>query len=61
MRAAGSTAGSGAILGGVVVLLFQQFGLLSLSELWPGGLWVLLGVLAGGLGFGLVGRYADRP
>ncbi len=60
MNVAATTAGSGAVLGGVVVILFQQFGLLSLSELWPGLLWVLLGVLFGGIGFGLVGYYAER-
>lgn len=60
MTVAESTAASGAILGAAVVILFQQFGFLSLSDLWPGILWLLLGVLAGGIGFGLVGRAADN-
>jgi len=60
LTTAETTAGSGAVLGGVVVLLAQQFGALPLSEPWPAVLWFLLGALAGGGVFGLVGRLADR-
>jgi hypothetical protein len=60
MTVASSTAGSGAILGVAVVLVFQQLGFLALSELWPGLVWLLAGALAGGIGFGLVGRSVDR-
>ncbi|HYA11053.1 MAG TPA: hypothetical protein VEH10_05230 [Thermoplasmata archaeon] len=60
MRIAQLTAGSGIVLGGVVVLLAQQLGLLPLSQLWPTVYALGLGVFVGGLVFGAVGWAVDR-
>jgi len=55
MSLATTTAASGAVLGGVTVLLLQQFGLLALSELEPTAIALVVGVLVGGVVLGLVG------
>jgi len=60
MSLATTTASSGAVLGGVVVLLLQQFGLLALSEIEPTAIALVLGVLVGGVGFGLLGWAYSR-
>ena len=60
MNLAETLASSGAILGGVVVLLAQQFGFLALSDVWPTLGWFLAGVLVGGIALGVVGYRLDR-
>ena len=60
MSLATTTASSGAVLGGVVVLLLQQFGLLALSEIEPTAIALVVGVLVGGVGFGLLGWAYSR-
>jgi hypothetical protein len=60
MSLATTTASSGAVLGGVVVLLLQQFGLLALSEIEPTAIALVLGVLVGGVAFGLLGWAYSR-
>jgi len=57
---AATLAASGAVLGGVVVLLAQQFGALPLSELWPTLIAFLLGIVLGGVVLGAVGSLLDR-
>lgn len=61
MTGAGGAASSGVVLGLVVVFLLQQFGYLSLSDLWPGViLYLLLGAILGGVFGYLVGRQLTR-
>ena len=60
MSLAETTAASGAVLGGVVVLLAQQLGLLALSELVPTVIWFVVGALVGGVVFGVVGWAVER-
>jgi len=60
MSVAETTAASGAVLGGVVVLLAQQLGLLALSELVPTVIWFVVGALVGGVVFGVVGWAVER-
>lgn len=56
-----SSAGCGAILGLVAVLLAQQLGALPLSEAGPAAVWILLGILLGGVIFGEAGWLVDHP
>ena len=60
MSGATSAAGSGAVLGAVVVFLLQQFGYLSLSSLTWGILYLVVGLLVGGILGGLAGRWLTR-
>jgi uncharacterized membrane protein len=60
MNIAETTAGSGAVLGLVVVILLQQLGLLPLSQLLPAVILVLVAVAVGAVLFGAVGWYADH-
>jgi hypothetical protein len=65
MSATGSGAGSGAVLGIVLVLLGQQFAVLNLSSLVPGIEDILVGAVIGGLvgagiGYALGRRYASK-
>jgi hypothetical protein len=53
-------AGSGAILGGVLVLLAQQLGAIPLSETWPTLLWFLSATISGGAAFGLLALLIDE-
>jgi len=55
-----SGAGSGAVFGAVVVFLLQQFGYLSLSSLTGGILYLVVGLLVGGILGGLAGRWLTR-
>ncbi len=60
MNVAPQTATSGAVLGAVAVLLLQQLGFLSLSQLLDAVVWIVVGVVVGAVVFGLIGRAADR-
>jgi len=55
-----SAAGSGAVLGAVVVFLVQQLGYVSLSSFTTGLIYVVIGLLAGGILGGLIGRALTR-
>jgi membrane protein YqaA with SNARE-associated domain len=57
----GEAAGSGVVLGLVVVFLLQQLGWVSLSDLWPGVvLYLVLGAVLGGIVGWLIGRQLSR-
>ncbi len=58
-NAAGTMASSGAVLGGVLVLIAQQLGAIPLSEAGPTLLWFLTATVAGGATFGLLGLLVD--
>jgi hypothetical protein len=65
VSAGSSGAASGVVLGIVVVLLGQQLGFLSLSDLVPALEYLVIGAVIGGILFGLVGwglgrRYLAR-
>lgn len=65
MSATSHGAGSGIILGLVLVLLAQQFSYLSLSDLYPSLEALILGAVVGGILGGLIGwalgrRYLSR-
>lgn len=60
MNVTQTLATSGAILGGVLVLLLQQLGALPLSELWPSVLWFVLAIVLGGVLLGALGAHVDR-
>jgi uncharacterized membrane protein len=60
MNIAETTAGSGAVLGLVVVILLQQLGLLPLSQLLPAVILFLVAIAVGAVLFGAVGWYADQ-
>jgi hypothetical protein len=53
---ASSAASSGAVFGAVVIFLLQQLGILSLSDLLWGIIYLAIGVIAGGILGGLIGR-----
>ena len=55
MSAASQGAASGVVVGIVVVLLGQQFGYYSLSELLPAVEYLLVGAVVGAILFGLIG------
>lgn len=67
MSSTGSGAGCGVVLGIVLVLLAQQFGLLSLSALVPAIEFLVIagvvgGILGAGIGYALGRRYlANHP
>jgi uncharacterized membrane protein len=61
MNIAATLASSGAVLGLVVVILLQQLGLLSLSQLLPAVILVLVAMAVGAVLLGVVGWYADHP
>lgn len=66
MSAASHGATSGVVLGLVIVLLAQQFGVLDLSALLPAVEDLLLGAILGGVVGGLIGwalgrRYLASP
>lgn len=65
MSAGSHGAVSGVILGIVLVLLAQQFGMLDLSSLLPSVEYLIIGGLVGGIAGGLIGwslgRRAVRP
>jgi len=60
MSGATSAAGSGAVLGAVVVFLVQQLGYVSLSSLFTGVLYLVVALVVGGLLGGIVGRALTR-
>lgn len=60
MSAASEGAGAGVVLGIVVVLLGQQFGLLSLSDLEGALVALVVGAVAGALLFGAIGWALGR-
>jgi len=60
MSGATRAAGSGAVLGAVVVFLIQQLGYLSLSEFTTGLEYLVIGVLVGGILGGLAGWALTR-
>ncbi|MGP8077812.1 MAG: hypothetical protein ACLQD8_07235 [Thermoplasmata archaeon] len=60
MSAASNAAGSGAVLGAVVIFLLQQLGYLSLSTLLWGIIYLVVGLIAGGILGGLIGRVITR-
>ncbi|MFY9716504.1 MAG: hypothetical protein WAK40_01010 [Thermoplasmata archaeon] len=60
MSGASSAAGSGAVLGAVVVFLLQQFGWVSLSGLEWGAIYLVIGLLVGGILGGLIGWALTR-
>ena len=60
MSAATSAAGSGIVLGAVVVFLAQQLGYLSLSDLTPAVEWLLIFIIAFGVLGGIIGWMLDR-
>lgn len=55
-----TTATSGGVLGVVVVVLLQQLGLLSLSQLLPAVVAFLVAIAVGAIALGLVGRAVER-
>jgi len=55
-----SAAGSGAVLGAVVIFLLQQLGYMSLSTLDWGAVYLIIGLLAGGILGGLIGWVLTR-
>jgi hypothetical protein len=57
---ASSAAGSGAVLGAVVVFLVQQLGWLSLSSLLTGAIYLVIGLVVGGILGGLAGWALTR-
>lgn len=61
MTLAMSTATSGAALGLVVVLLLQQLGFLSLSQLVPSVVLVAFAAFLGAVAFGALGWHVDHP
>lgn len=60
MSGASSAASSGAVFGAVVVFLLQQFGYLSLSSLTGGIVYLLAGLIVGGIFGGIVGWALTR-
>jgi hypothetical protein len=65
VSAASSGAASGVVLGIVVVVLAQQLGFLSLSDLVPAIEYLVIGAVIGGVLFGIIGwglgrRYLAR-
>jgi hypothetical protein len=60
MSATTSAAGSGAVLGAVVVFLAQQLGYLSLSGLVPAVEWLLIFMVVLGLVGGAAGAWLGR-
>ena len=60
MSATTSAAGSGAVLGAVLVFLMQQLGFLSLSSTVPAVEWLLGTMIVVGLIGGGIGWYLDR-
>ena len=61
MSYASSAAGSGAVLGIVLVFLLQQFGLLALTGIVLSAVYFAIAAIAGGLIFGFAARAAGRP
>lgn len=61
MNVTTSSAASGSILGFVAVLLAQQLGALPLSEAGPTLVWLVVGVVLGGVILGEVGWLVDHP
>lgn len=60
MSAASQGAGSGVVIGLVLVLLLQQFGSLDLSDLIPAIEYLLIGGVIGGILGGLIGWALGR-
>ncbi len=61
MSYASSGAGSGAVLGIVLVFLLQQFGILALTGILWSAIYFAVAAIAGGLLFGFLARAAGRP
>ena len=61
MSAASSAAGSGAVLGIVLVFLAQQFGLIALSSIVTSLIYFVVAAVVLGLAFGLAAKRAGRP
>jgi hypothetical protein len=57
---ASNAAGSGAVLGAVVIFLIQQFGFLSLSGFVGGLVYLVIAVIVGGILGGLAGWALTR-
>ena len=60
MSAASHGAGCGVVLGIVLVVLFQQFGFLDLSDLVPTIEYLAIGAVVGGVLGGLIGWVLGR-
>jgi len=60
MRVVEATASSGGVLGVVIVLLLQQLGALSLSDLLTAVIDLVVAIAVGAILLGVVGWYADR-
>lgn len=60
MSGGSSGAGSGVVLGAVVVFLLQQLGYVSLSDLTLGVLYLAIGIIVGGVLGGLIGMALTR-
>jgi uncharacterized membrane protein YbhN (UPF0104 family) len=60
MSATTAAAGSGAVLGAVLVFLIQQLGYLSLSDLIPAVVLLLVAMVVLGIIGGGIGWYLDR-
>lgn len=60
MSGASNAAGSGAVLGAVVIFLIQQFGFLSLSGFVGGLVYLVIAVIVGGILGGLAGWALTR-
>jgi hypothetical protein len=60
VSATGSAAASGVVLGIVLVLLAQQFGLLGLSDLVHAIEYLVIGAVVGGVVFALIGWALGR-
>ena len=60
MSAASHGAGCGVVLGIVLVVLFQQFGYVNLSDLVPTIEYIVIGAIVGGILGGLIGWALGR-
>jgi hypothetical protein len=60
MSATGSGAAAGVVLGLVLVLLAQQFGLAGLSDLVHAIEYLVIGAVVGGIFFGIIGWALGR-
>jgi hypothetical protein len=56
----GTAVSSGAVLGAVVVFLLQQFSAVSLSGFEGGTIYLVVGIVLGGIFGGLIGRQLLR-
>ncbi|MGB6501395.1 MAG: hypothetical protein WBG19_08365 [Thermoplasmata archaeon] len=60
MSGASSAAGSGCVLGAAAIFLIQQLGWISLSGLETGAIYLIVGLILGGIFGGLAGWALTR-